>query len=146
MEIYRRAMDRIHSYGLWRMIAWGEGALATIDGATFFSRGNGVAHGPSYYVLKHVPGGLHTYGAIMLVFAAYIFYSSARRGRLAKQVQFATFVLAVWVSAAVIVSWVQVNAVSFGAITKWFFIAWVALSLYLTEDKERRVATRVEGG
>lgn len=145
MEVYRRAIDKLHSYGLWRLIAWGEGALATIDGATFFSRGNGVARGPSYYVLRHIPGGLHTYGVVMLIAAAYIFYSSARRGDLARFVQFGTFVLAVWVSAAVIVSWAQVGEVAFGAVTKWFFIAWVALSLYLTEDKERRIVTRAEG-
>lgn len=137
MGVYQRMLDRFHSYGLWRMIAWGEAGLALLDGTTFFVKGNSVAQGPSYYVLKHMPWGLHTYGFIMLVLSIYIFYSSASKGAFARRIQFITFVAAVWISVAVIVSWAQVGQVTFGAVTKWFFIAWVAISLFFTEGKER---------
>jgi hypothetical protein len=125
------------------MMAWGEAGLATLDGAVFFARGNTVAHGPSYYILKRMPWGLHTYGVILLILGAYIFYSSARCGFLARRVQFATFVVSIWISAAVVISWIQVNTVAFGSITKWFLVAWIALSLYLTE--ERRFVKAEEG-
>jgi hypothetical protein len=144
MELWLTTTNRLHNYGLWRMLAWGEAGLALIDGAIYFVKGNSYAAGPSYYVLKHMPWGLHSYGAVMLVLALYVVYSSAKRGALARRVQFAVFVFAVWISVAIVVSWYISQAVSFGALTKWFFIAWVAISLHLTESRERRIVVSAE--
>lgn len=144
MGVFQQMMKKLHEYGLWRMIAWGEAGVAILDGATFFVKGNAVAKGPSYYLLRHAPEGLHSYGVVMLILASLILYSSATRGRLARRIQFLTFVCSVWISAAIIVSWVQVQQVSFGAVTKWFLMAWVAVSLFLTEDKERRLRAEAE--
>jgi hypothetical protein len=139
VTIVTRAVTKFREVGLWNLIAWGEAVAVTIDGATYFVKGNSAALGPSFDVLKQVPGGLHTYGAVMLVVAALIMYSSARRGSMAEHVQFALFILGFLISASIITSWVQADSYQTNAISKWFILTWSGLVLTLTAGKNRRV-------
>lgn len=140
----QQVVTKFQHYGLWRLVAWGEGMLALIDGATFFAKGNPVANGSSYSILKNIPGGMHTHGALMLVIAAYVFYSSAHKNDLSFWVQFGVMIYSTWVTVAVTTGWIIANQISIGITTKWLFIMWVAFGLMITSRSELRPLTPKE--
>lgn len=130
---------KIKEVGLWNLIAWGEAGLAAIDGSTYWVKGNNAALGPSFDILKEMPGGLYTYGIAMLLLSGLIMYSTGKPGRFAERVQFAVFVLGLLISVSIMVSWFEADDYQTNAISKWFFVTWSALALYLTAGRNRRV-------
>ena len=132
------------AYGLWRGVAWGLGIVAMIDGSFYLVRGNASTVGPSYTILRNIPGGMHTHGIIILIISASIFYSSAQKGILARRVQYASFVYAVWLMTSTVTGCILAGQFAIGSTTKWALIGWLNLWLALTAGTERRVRMRRE--
>ena len=120
--------------GLWRGMAWGIMFVAVWDGAGYFSRGNVAAQGDTLTVLKNLPGGMHTHGAIMLGLALLISYAMHDRPILASRVMLAVFVYSIYISVAIVAGWILSSSVAWSAPSKWFLVAWVSLWLSVTTE------------
>lgn len=121
-------------FGLWRAMAWGIAVLAIWDGAGYFAKGNSIAQGPGLVVLRDVPFGLHLHGAIMLILASAIIYSSHDRPEMARITFLCVFAYSIWVSTAVIAGWMVSHHVTWSSPSKWFLIAWISLFLAASTD------------
>lgn len=121
--------QRMYQIGLWRGVAWGIAGVAIWDGAGYFVRGNAIANGPSFEIIRELPGGMHTHGTIMLLLAVLIIYSSHEKASFSRRVFLVVFAYSIWVSSALIAGWAVSGQVVWSGVSKWFLIAWLALGL-----------------
>jgi hypothetical protein len=139
MSQVRHVNAMIAQAGLWKGICWGIAILAMIDGSTYFVKGNNVATGPSFYVLKNQFGGLRFYGAAMLIIAGLAIYASAVRGRCGRYIMVGIFVFSFWVCLEIAVGLWQANkGFAPGNLSKWFFVMWAAIWLAGTAEHPPR--------
>lgn len=131
--------DFIAKQGLWRGACWGMALVCMIDGSTYFVKGNTVATGPSFHLIRSQPGGLTLYGACMLFLAALIIYASAEREKYGRRIMLGVFIASFWVCLEITIGMVQANQGFVpGNISKWFFMMWVALWLAGTAEHPPR--------
>lgn len=120
--------------GIWKGVAWGIAAMALLDGSTYSVKGNNVATGPSYAIIREqLPGGLKLYGVAMLFIACLIIYSTASHSiRLTRNVMLGVFFFSVWMTGLTIAGWIYTHSFSISGLSKWFLILWLSLWLAAT--------------
>lgn len=126
-----------HKWGaldLWRGSAWGAAGVCMYDGGGYAAEGNRVAQGGSFAALRHIPGGMHTYGTIMLILAAAVFYTSAKGGQAARVVLLCLFGFSIGIVVALIWGMSISHEVAWSAPSKWFLVAWLSVLLAATSD------------
>lgn len=127
----------MNKQGIWKGMAWGIAANALIDGSVYFVKGNSVATGPSFAIIREqLPQGLKAYGLIMLVMACIIIYASARNSqKFARNTMLGVFSFSVWMTVLTVAGWIYSNQFSIGGLSKWFLILWLSLWLSATVPK-----------
>lgn len=137
-EVFTGIYQRAHQIGLWRWIAWGIAGTAIWDGAGYFVNGNSIANGPSFEIMKQLPGGMRTHGLVMLILAALVIYFSYEKAALSRRVFLAVFAYSIWVSSSLIAGWTVTHQIVWSGVSKWFLIAWLALGLAANTVQESR--------
>lgn len=131
-------LKSINHHGLWKGVAWGIAAVALIDGSTYAVRGNRVATGPSYAIIREqLPGGLKFYGFIMLALACIIIYATAKESHsLSRKVMLGVFIFSAWMTGLTIAGWLYTDSFAISGLTKWFLILWLSLWLASTVPQD----------
>lgn len=127
----------INRHGLWKGVAWGITIMALIDGSTYAVRGNKVATGPSYAIIREqLPGGLKFYGVIMLAIACLIIYATARESaNFSRKVMLGVFIFSAWMTSLTVAGWIYTHSFAISGLSKWFLILWLSLWLAATVPK-----------
>lgn len=131
MNILSRFVNR---HGLWRGTAWGISAIALLQGSIYSVKGDRVATGPSFSVLKdQFPDGVKVYGYAMLLVACAAMYSSAvDNTTTSRKIMLGIFIFSVWMNVIVIAGWIHAHSAGINGLSIWFLVLWLSLWLSAT--------------
>lgn len=131
-------ISRTAHYHLWMTVGRIVTILSLWIGGGFAIRGDSIAGTINYETLNKAPGGLHTYGAILVVLGLAVFYvmhTKPMPNPLACWVFRVYTFFGLFVGMTFVFSWVDTGSVEFGGPIWFFALAAIVQALSMFSPK-----------